>query len=272
MKALWIHDDMAGSAAVRPLPLPYRRITKPIDPEIFRRQARGEDVGRPRLHPTTGLSSRRTVGRHEDRGPVTRGRGLVLVISGQVELWAGGRSLGIARPGDVYLQDQGAGQAHTAVCNGDCSLLFLGLESGWQPSGEVQTRASEDRPPDRSAPLLRRMYEAADGKSLFGGFPELFGPSGEWTPPRPAQGFHFVHFPPGFFIDWHPEGVNNFVVINSGALELEVSGDRRVEVFGPGDVCLAEDRTGEGHIDRAHGENRMVLVVLDNEHLWERTS
>jgi hypothetical protein len=54
----------------------------------------------------------------------------------------------------------------------------------------------------------------------------------------------------------------------TGKLELEVSGDGDIEVFGPGDVCLAEDRTGEGHIDRMHGETRLALIVFEDDHLW----
>lgn len=119
------------------------------------------------------------------------------------------------------------------------------------------------------APLPRRMYKAADEKLYFRSFENLFeGEPGQWTAARAVFGFRFVHFPPDSFIDWHPEVVNNFVVVMAGKLELEVSGDGAIEVFGPGDVCLAEDRTGEGHIDRMHGDTRLALIVFEDEHLW----
>ena len=270
MKALWIRTGEAGLPLVADLPLPFRRITRPIDPEIFRRQARGENVGKPRLLPATGLQCRRTVGAHDDAGRVIDGRGLVFVISGEVRVSAGG-GVHLFRGGDLYFQDDLGGRAHRAECEGDCRLLFLGVADSWMPEGETGGTGAAPAPAD-GRPLLRRMYKAVDDRSYFRDFAELFPEPGRWTPPRPAVGFHFVHFPPGFEIGWHPEGVNNFVVMLSGALELEVGGDGAIAVFGPGDVCLAEDRTGEGHIDRTHGETRMALIVFEDEHLWPMAS
>ena len=41
-----------------------------------------------------------------------------------------------------------------------------------------------------------------------------------------------------------------------------------VETFLAGDVCLAEDRTGEGHSGRFRGVVHVVIMVIETEHLW----
>jgi hypothetical protein len=71
------------------------------------------------------------------------------------------------------------------------------------------------------------------------------------------------------FIDWHPEVVNNLAIFLSGELELESGGGGgAIEVFHAGDVCLAQDRTGEGHIDRTRGVTHVALIVVETENLW----
>jgi hypothetical protein len=267
MKALWITEGAEGGTIVRPLPLPFRRMNRPLDPEIFRRQARGENVHKPRMFEGRGLRSRRTIGLHKCRGHAGDGRGLMFIISGRVDVSLANGDVHTLGPGDIYFQDDFAGPNNTTACVGDCRLLHLGVADGWSPEGELQDQISIASTSER-APSLRRMYRATDDKSYFRDFGHLFPASGEWSEPRPVVGFHFVTFPSGYFIDWHPEGVNNFVIVTSGGLELEVSGDGAIEVFSPGDICLAEDRTGEGHIDRAHGETRMALIVFEDAALW----
>jgi len=269
MKALWIYADAGGKSRIKPLPLAITKIKKPLDPEIFRRQARGENVGHPRLFPSTGLRSMRVVGERNDAWHSAECRQLVFVVAGRIELTVGDGSTSVLAPGDLFFEDDTSGQGHRLRYIGDCRLLFLGVADSWLPEGEFIAETAEASSHQDKEPLLRCMYTAADSKAYFRPFDELFAAASDQSSgARPTVGFHFVHFPPGSFIDWHPEGVNNFVVVMTGKLELEVSGDRAVETFGPGDVCLAADRTGEGHIDRAHGDLRVALVVLEDQHLW----
>jgi hypothetical protein len=52
-------------------------------------------------------------------------------------------------------------------------------------------------------------------------------------------------------------------------MEMEVGGGGgAVEVFHAGDICLAEDRTGEGHIGRFRGVVHVVIMVVETENLW----
>ena len=54
-------------------------------------------------------------------------------------------------------------------------------------------------------------------------------------------------------------------------VELEIETEGRgggIEVFRAGDICLAEDRAGGGHIDRTRGATHVGLLVLETEDLW----
>jgi len=271
MKALWIYADADGKSRIKPLPLPIHKITRPLDAEMFRRQARGENIGRPpRLSPSTGLRSIRISGKQKDPWRTADSRQLVFVLSGCIELTASDGTTALLGPSDILFEDDLSGQGHYIHWRGDCRLLLLGVSDAWVPTGDV-TPATTDASvrAAKEQPMLRRMYRASDNKAYFRAFDQLFAdPVASLSTVRPVVGFQFVQLPPGAFVDWHPEVVNNFVVVMTGELELEVSGDHAVEVFGPGDVCLAEDRTGEGHIDRAHGEVRLACIQFEDQHLW----
>ena len=40
------------------------------------------------------------------------------------------------------------------------------------------------------------------------------------------------------------------------------------EVFRAGDICLTEDRTGEGHLNRIRGAMFVTNLVIETEDLW----
>lgn len=65
----------------------------------------------------------------------------------------------------------------------------------------------------------------------------------------PAHGVMFRSAPTTHNNMYHPVPRRQFVVTLSGAAEIE-TGDGTVRRFGPGDVMLAEDLTGRGHITR----------------------
>jgi quercetin dioxygenase-like cupin family protein len=69
-----------------------------------------------------------------------------------------------------------------------------------------------------------------------------------------------------YALDYHTAPRRQFVINLTGSVDIEV-GDGTVRRLGPGDILLAEDTTGEGHISRAvDGEPRRCLFVpLDDE-------
>jgi hypothetical protein len=66
------------------------------------------------------------------------------------------------------------------------------------------------------------------------------------------MGIIFRRAPTTHLSDFHPAPRRQYVITLSGQVEIEI-GDGTVKRFGPGDVMLAEDTTGHGHITRVVG-------------------
>jgi quercetin dioxygenase-like cupin family protein len=63
------------------------------------------------------------------------------------------------------------------------------------------------------------------------------------------------------FSDFHNAPRRQYVVIMSGAMEIEI-GDGTTRALEPGDVLVAEDLTGKGHITRGVGEQPRVSLAV----------
>ena len=63
------------------------------------------------------------------------------------------------------------------------------------------------------------------------------------------------------FSDFHTAPRRQYVMMLSGQLEIEI-GDGTKRVFEPGDVLVAEDLTGKGHITRGVGEQPRVSLAV----------
>lgn len=108
-----------------------------------------------------------------------------------------------------------------------------------------------------------RLYTGNDGESHFEevNLPfEMLG-NAEATALQPATGIVFRRAPAGHVQAWHPAPRRQYVITLSGQVEIEI-GDGTVRRFGPGDVVLAEDLTGRGHITRVVGAQPRVYVAI----------
>jgi hypothetical protein len=113
-----------------------------------------------------------------------------------------------------------------------------------------------------------RVYSGADGQShvaevelALKPFVDTEGAHGQGTPMEPAGGIAFRVAPPDYVLDWHCAPRRQYSISLSGTAEIEV-GDGTVVRIGPGDVVLAEDLTGQGHITRVVGaEPRFYAIV-----------
>jgi hypothetical protein len=77
----------------------------------------------------------------------------------------------------------------------------------------------------------------------------------------PAEGVMFRTALPAHNSTYHPVPRGQYVVTLAGEVEIE-TGDGTVRRFGPGDVMLAEDTTGRGHITRVVSkEPRRYLFI-----------
>ena len=113
-----------------------------------------------------------------------------------------------------------------------------------------------------------RVYTGNDGQShleevslSLQPFVDTEGAYGEGTPLQKATGITFRVAPPGYVLSWHCAPRRQYTITLSGEAEIEV-GDGTVRRIGPGDVVLAEDLTGQGHITRVVGDQPRLSVVV----------
>jgi hypothetical protein len=67
--------------------------------------------------------------------------------------------------------------------------------------------------------------------------------------------------PPGRVNDWHTASRRQYIITLSGRAELVLSGGQTLKV-GPGDIELAEDTTGKGHITRTVGSEDRISIAI----------
>ena len=81
---------------------------------------------------------------------------------------------------------------------------------------------------------------------------------------RPATNIFFRETSGDYNWDWHNASRRQFLIVIKGKMEIVV-GDGSQRQFGPGDVLLAEDTTGRGHISRAVDKQprTSIFVTLD---------
>jgi hypothetical protein len=92
-------------------------------------------------------------------------------------------------------------------------------------------------------------------------FKDVEGAHGEGTALQPATGISFRVSQPGYVLDWHCAPRRQYSISLSGSAEIEV-GDGTIARVGPGDVVLAEDLTGRGHITRVVGNQPRVYAIV----------
>lgn len=111
------------------------------------------------------------------------------------------------------------------------------------------------------------LFTGPDGQSHFQELevPENLTERGSTkTPQLPATGVIFRRAP-NTELDYHRTYRRQFVVGISGRLEIEC-GDGTIAVFGPGDVLLADDTTGQGHKSRElDGPRQSIQIALPDD-------
>src|SRR5436190_15459112 len=90
---------------------------------------------------------------------------------------------------------------------------------------------------------VTRIYTGTDGHSHFDEVEVEIGKL------QPGEGIVFRHELPGRVQQWHPAPRRQYVVTLSGEGEIEIS-DGSKRRFGAGDIMLADDTSGRGHITR----------------------
>ena len=102
-----------------------------------------------------------------------------------------------------------------------------------------------------------RQAELAINETILG---PLIPPLGT-TPLTPADSYYLLIFPPGLFVDWHPAPRRLFHFFLAGQSEVTVE-DGETRTFRQGDIVLAEDLVGKGHITRNTGSIDTLMAVV----------
>ena len=125
----------------------------------------------------------------------------------------------------------------------------------WGDSASAQTRTPVK---------ITRLYTGSDGKTKVEEFEVPLKPQGQGTELStivPARSVQFRRTNKDYNLDWHPAPTRQFVVTLSGESEVEIEGGRKIRL-GPGNILLAEDTTGQGHISRAIGTGERISLFI----------
>ncbi|MQG73886.1 MAG: hypothetical protein FI680_03805 [SAR202 cluster bacterium] len=107
-----------------------------------------------------------------------------------------------------------------------------------------------------------RMYAGSDNRSHI----EDLAPDIELGPAATKSGgsagsLEFVYQPAGYTIPMHPAPRRQYLITLQGRSEVEI-GDGTIQSFGLGDVMLAEDTHGKGHITRVVGSLARISAQI----------
>ncbi len=141
-------------------------------------------------------------------------------------------------------------------------VMALVLAGAWS----ALTLRSNEIAADQKGGTMRvvRLYTGPDNKSHFEDIQVPLkdgGKVGFISELYKATGVVFRHNAGDYNYDFHPAPRRQYVVNLDGEVEIEV-GDGTRRILRTGDILLAEDTTGQGHISRAvAGKPRKSLFI-----------
>ena len=108
-----------------------------------------------------------------------------------------------------------------------------------------------------------RLYTGPDNESHFEDVEVDMSPQGVdlVSALHPAHSIQFRSATPSHRSGYHTVPRRQYVITLAGHVEIE-TGDGTVRRFGPGDVMLAEDTTGHGHMTRVVGDQPRHYVFI----------
>ena len=99
--------------------------------------------------------------------------------------------------------------------------------------------------------MIVRLFTGDDGQSHF---EEMEAPTEEVhrVATKPGEDLVFRRSAENSFSDWHHPSRRQYLFVIEGSMEVMV-GDGTTRQFNTGDVLLAEDLTGQGHVTKSVG-------------------
>ena len=115
----------------------------------------------------------------------------------------------------------------------------------------------------RKPVTMTRLYTGADGQTHSEEVEvKLAGdPANQVSEMVKVSGAEIHRSPAGYVNDWHPASRRQYVITLSGRGEIELTGGKKIPM-GPGQILLAEDTTGKGHITRVIGKEDRVTMQI----------
>jgi quercetin dioxygenase-like cupin family protein len=113
---------------------------------------------------------------------------------------------------------------------------------------------------------VTRLYTGPDNESHFEDIDipllerKAEGIPGATSKSVEAKAIKFREVAPHGTSDWHCAPHRQYYVVTEGSIEIEV-GDGTIRRFGPGEIFLAEDTTGHGHVARTTGKGRKAVII-----------
>jgi hypothetical protein len=116
---------------------------------------------------------------------------------------------------------------------------------------------------DSKPVVVTRLFTGSDGLTHAEDVPVKFSgdPQNQVSEMLKASGAEMHRYPPGYVNDWHVASRRQLVLTITGKGEIEIPGGKRIPI-GPGNILLAEDVTGKGHITRVVGNQDRVTVQI----------
>ena len=114
-----------------------------------------------------------------------------------------------------------------------------------------------------------RIYSDSDGISHFE-IGNIDLESKDYAPPapplktsnlKPANNSVFLELPVGWYGDWHPTPVQQWLILMSGECEFE-AGDGERMIRQAGDVVLLDDTSGKGHQTKVLGNVAVRIAAI----------
>jgi hypothetical protein len=146
--------------------------------------------------------------------------------------------------------------------------LLVVLAAGWIPTLALLFGARTIGEPllaQRPTPVtVTRLYTGADGKTHVEEYEvplKAQGRGTELSSTVAVTSLQFRRTNQNYNLDWHPAPQRQYVITLSGESEVELDGGRKIRL-GPGNILLAEDTTGQGHISRAIGSGDRISLFI----------
>jgi hypothetical protein len=276
MQAVRVTAKTGGQFKIEPLPLPTIQRRGDVGADNYRRLSLGGSTKSFTPLPADFL---RTIvladGKFNGLGLAVRpGPILTAVMAGNVTVVAGPSEKVELRTGDLLLTDSKSSSSVILDARDSARLLQLGVSSDFPgPDAQIQPPGTFTARPG-SQPNLKRIYRGKGGESsFFADFSEVYPSTpNTWSQPYAVKGFRMMYWDAGE-MDYHPCVINQIGVFLSGEHRTDVrGGGGSTESLRAGDICMSEDTTGEGHLNRVQDGMHAIVIVMGENNYWPLAS